>query len=125
MLDGHDESRSAIAALRSAPVAVSFLNGGEAPVFAYALDRRNLLTLATGGQKGACHHRYTVNEYSACAAGRVVTSTLGSGQIEVLAQHIEQELARLESELARAAVDAKFYEFFFQFRFSFRLLPSS
>src|ERR1019366_1743328 len=46
-LHGHDESRSAEAALRAAPVAVSFLNRRQAAMLAHALDGRDLLLLAT------------------------------------------------------------------------------
>src|ERR1700733_1795885 len=113
MLDGHNESRSTVTALCSAPVAVSFLNCRETAVLAHALDRRNFLTFATSRQQRARHHRNTVDEYSAGAARGVVTAALGSGEVEVLPQYIEQQFARLECELVSAAVNAKFYEFFF------------
>ena len=105
MLDGHDKSWSAIATLRSAPIAIGFLNGGKASMLTHTLDRRNFLSLTTGGQQCARHHGDTVNQHSACAAGGVVAAAFGSGELDILTKHIEQQFAGLEGELMRAAVD--------------------
>src|SRR5580658_7439044 len=106
MFNSHNESRSAIAALRSTPVTIGFLNGGEPSVFTHSLNRRDFLTFTAGRKEGARHHRNAVHEHRAGAAGGIVTAALGSGQVDILTQHIKQQLAGLECELARAAVDS-------------------
>src|SRR5579872_1003215 len=65
----HHETRRAVATLRSAPVAVSFLDGGEAAMLADAFDRGDLLAFATGGEYGAGEHGDAVDLNRAGAAG--------------------------------------------------------
>ena len=110
---GHHESRSAESALRAAEIAISLLQCRQPAVVGDAFDGGDLLPLATGRQHGAREHGHAVDLHRAGAAGGVVASPLGAGQIEVLAQDVEQQLVRLDGQLVSASVNAKFNEFFF------------
>ena len=103
---GHHESGSAEAALRAAKIAVGLLQRGQPAVVGDAFDGGDLLPLATGRQHGAREHGDAVHLHRACAAGRIVTAALGAGQVEVLAQNIEQQLVRLDRQFVGASVDA-------------------
>src|SRR5690242_20770873 len=111
----HDEAGGAVAALGAAPVTISLLNGGQAAVFAHPFHGGDLLLLAAGGQQRAGKHRDTLHLHRAGAAGGVVAAALRPGEAQVLAQHVEQQLAGLERQLVGATVDAKGDEFFFHF----------
>ena len=88
-------------------------------MFAHALDRGDLLAFTTGRKQGAGQHRDAIHQHRAGAAGRIVAAALGAGKIEILTQDVEQQLARLDGQLVRATVDAKFDEFFFHCLFWF------
>src|SRR5258708_31002006 len=109
----HHEAGGAEAALGASPVAVGFLDCSQRPVLAYAFDGGDLLAFATGGEHGARKHRSAVNQHGAGAAGGVVASALGAGEVEFPAQRIEQESVRLDGDLVRARVDAELEELFF------------
>src|SRR5207248_10648030 len=68
MLYRHDESRRAEATLRTAPVAISFLNRRQAAVLTDAFDRGNLVPFATGREHGAREHGSTVKQHRASTA---------------------------------------------------------
>src|SRR5581483_637272 len=106
----------AVSTLRSAPVPISFLNGGEAAVLAHALDGCDLLALATCCQQRARQHGRAVNQHRASTAGRVIAAALRAGKLQVLSQGVKQELARLDTSLVTAAVYFEFDQFLFHFQ---------
>src|SRR6202142_776582 len=109
----HHEAGGAEAALGASPVAVGFLDCGQLAVLAHAFDGGDLLAFATGGEHGAGEHRRAVNKNGAGAAGGVVASALGAGEIEFNAERVEQESIRLDGDLVRAGVDAELEELLF------------
>ena len=110
MFDRHHEAGGAEAALGASPVAVGFLDGGQRAVLAYAFDGGDLLAFATGGEHGAGEHGRAVNQHRAGAAGGVVASALGSGEIELHAEGVEQKFIWLDGDLVCPAVDADLEE---------------
>src|SRR5579862_2204910 len=113
MSDGHHESGSAISALRAAPVAIGFLNGCQAAVFADSFNRRDLLPLAARGKYRAREHRSAVDEHGTGAARGVIASALGSSQPKILTKCVEQQFAGLDCQLAGAAINAEFDKLLF------------
>jgi len=113
VFDRHDEARRAETALCTSPIAVSFLDRGQAAVFTHAFDGRDLLPFATGREHGAGKHRDAIHLHGARSAGRVVTATLGASKLQVQTQSVQQKRAGLECKLMGPAVDAEFDEFFF------------
>ena len=81
MFDRHHESGSAEATLRTSPVAVGFLDGGQRSVFTDAFDSGNLLAFATCGQHCAREHGRAVNQNRASSAGGIVAAALGAGEL--------------------------------------------
>src|SRR5262249_37872588 len=110
-LHGHHETRRAVPTLGAAPIAVSLLYGSQTPVLTYALNSGNDLPFAASCQQSTGEHGYTIHQHRARAAGRVVTATLRAGQIEILAQYIEKELAGLDRHLAQPSVYLEFNQF--------------
>ena len=74
----------------------------------YAFHGSDLLFLAAGGQQRTGKHGRTVYQHRAGAAGRIVAPTLGAGELKVLAQDLQQHLARRNRQLSHAAVDFQF-----------------
>ncbi len=54
-----------------------------------------------------------VDQHRTRATRRIVTSALRSGELEILAQSIEQKLAGFDGKFLRAPVDFEFDQFFF------------
>src|SRR5205814_10592743 len=113
MLYSHDEARRAETALCAAPIAISLLDRGQAAVFAHAFNGCDLESFTTGGQHRARKHWSAIDLYRASSAGRIVTSALCAGKLQVSTQCVQQERARLDSELMSTTVNPKFDEFFF------------
>lgn len=90
----------------------------------HAFDRSDLALLTACRQHGAGQHGHAVNLYSTGATGGIITATLGSGKLQLLAQAVEQQLAGFDRNLMRAAIDAKLYELFGH-EDSYELLASS
>ena len=111
-LHRHDETRRAVPALRSAPIAICLLNRRQTPMLADALNRRDLLPLAAGGQQRTRHHGHAIHQHRASAARRIITSALRSSQSKTLPQHVEQQRAGLNRNLVRAPVDSEFDKLF-------------
>src|SRR5258708_3332143 len=112
------ETRSAIAALCSAPIAIGFLDGGERTVLCNAFYRGDLRSAilicgSTHGLHGAAQRRRSVHQDGTGPAGRIIASTLGAGQLQLLPQNVQQQGVRLRRQFVAAAVHAKLDEFFF------------
>src|SRR5579872_981540 len=61
-LHRHNEAGGTVAALRSTPVAISFLDCGKAAMFADSFDRGDLLPFATSCQQRTRHHGNPIDE---------------------------------------------------------------
>ena len=71
---------------------------------AEALDGRDLVALGVGGEHQAGLDRLAVEEHRAGAAGAAVADLLGAGEVEVVAQRVEQRHPRLDGHLPHRAV---------------------
>src|SRR5689334_16008378 len=71
------------------------------------LDRRHLVPLAGHGQGQAGEHPPAIDPDRAGAAGALVAALLGAGEVEVLAQRVEQAHPGLEGDRVRPAVDGQ------------------
>ena len=69
-----------------------------------AFDRRDLVAVVHGGEAQARIHAPAVDMHRARAALAVVASFLRSGQMQVLAEAIEQRRARIELQIVLLAV---------------------
>jgi hypothetical protein len=118
-LHSHDEAGSAEAALRSAPIPVGLLNRGQTSVLADALDCRDFLAFATGGEQSARHHRDAVDQNGARATGRIIAAALRARKIEFLPQNVQQNGTRLDRHFVSPSINAEFDEFFFHESFQF------
>ena len=70
-----------------------------------ALDRRHLVAVGLDGEDGAGLHRLAVEEHGAGPARGGVAADHGSGQPELLAQEVDEELSRLDLRRVALAVD--------------------
>ena len=68
-----------------------------------------VISIAVGlhGEHQAGAHRLAVEQHRAGAADAVLAAGMGAGEPELLAQAVEQGLARLDLDGVRAAVDGK------------------
>ncbi len=72
-----------------------------------ALDRRDVEAVLGDGEQQARVRALAVDEDGARAALPVVATLLGSGEPEVLAQHVEEGRARIEVQPVLGVVDAE------------------
>jgi len=113
MLYRHHEAGGAETALRASPVTVSFLDSGQSAVLADTFDRGDLLAFAACCQHSAGKGRHAINQNSAGATGGIITSALGAGELQVLAERIEQQAIGHDRQLMRAAIHSEFEKLFF------------
>ena len=103
----HQDARRAIAALRAAQVGERGLQRVQRRPAGEAFDRLDGLALAFDRQHEAGEQRLSVHQHGARAALAQFAAVLGAGQVEVLAQHLEQRLVRREQQFRVLAVDAQ------------------
>src|SRR5207244_8646084 len=72
---------------------------------AQAFDRRDFAAFGFDGEQGTGINRVAVHQYRASAAGAPVADLLATGEIEPVAQRVEQRHARLKVQPAALAVD--------------------
>src|SRR6185312_12651865 len=102
---GHDEARSAEAALLGVVLYEGGLDRAERAGPAEALDRLNGCVLSGDRQDAAGVDGVAVEQNRAGAAGAAIADALGARQLELVAQGVEQSRARLQQEVHRLAVD--------------------
>src|ERR1700691_464481 len=100
----HDESGRAVAALLPVVVDESFRDRVRLAA-RNTFDSHNVYALGVDGQNRAAIYGFSVEDHGAGAAGGPVADPLGAGQLQVVAQRIEQRDARLQVEVLRFAVD--------------------
>ena len=99
---GYQHARRAKAALVSAMLQKSFLQGIELTVgFAQAFDRHDLAARGRDGQYQARQHRLPVHLHGARAAFADTAAVLSAGQLEVLTQHVQQQVVGCHPNVAR------------------------
>ena len=95
----------AVAALGGAQLGEGLLQRVEPAAVGHALDGLDLASLALDGQRQAGEHRLAVDQHGARAALAQLAAVLGAGEVELLAQHLEQGLVRRREDIALFPVD--------------------
>src|SRR5262249_49152690 len=102
----HDHAGRAEAALKPVHLAKAFLQGGQRAVGSgHAFDRQDLGAIGLDGEHGAGLHRLAVEVHRAGAAMAGLAADMRAGQVELLAQEMDQQRARFDEGLDRLAVD--------------------
>ena len=102
----HDHAGRAIAALQAVHLAEALLQGVQRAVRrGDALDGHDAGLVGLHGEYGAGLHRTAVEVDGACAAMAGLAADMQAGQPELLAQEMNEQGARLDRGLDRAAVD--------------------
>ena len=102
---GHDEPRGAVAALEAVLLVERLLDGVHRPVRRQAFNGRNLVAVRLDAEQRAGLHGLAVQQHRAGAAAGCVAADVCAGQAELLAQNVDEELARLEVEDVLCPVD--------------------
>ena len=82
-------------------------------MLAHAFHSGDFLALAAGSEQCAREHGRAVNQNRTCAAGRIVASAFGAGELQIQAQRVQQKPIRLDCQLMGTAVDAEFEKLLF------------
>ena len=101
----HDHARRAIAALQAVLFPEALLHRMQLPFRREAFDRRHRRAVGLHREDRARLRAPAVDEHGARAALARVTADMGSGEIEMLAQEMHEQRARLDVRLAHLAVD--------------------
>src|SRR5262249_15250543 len=102
----HDHPRGAEPALKRVAVPECLLERVQLAVVCEALDRRDLGAVGLHGENGAGLHRAAVEMNRASAARGGVAADLRPGEIQIVAEEIDEQRARLDLRLVPHAVDA-------------------
>jgi hypothetical protein len=102
-----DHARRAVAALQGVVLVERLLDWMEIAVVGKPFDRGHLKPVRLNPEHGAGLHRLAVHEHGAGAARGRVAADIRPGQSETVAQHVDEELTRLQVELVASAVDSK------------------
>ncbi len=106
-LGGDEEPGRAVAALRRPEVGEGLLQRMQPALGAEAFDGHDLAAAALDAQHQARQHRPAVQQHGAGAALAELAPVLGAAEIQVLTQHLEQRLVRVERDVVRFAVDGE------------------
>ena len=104
---GHDLPGRAIAALERIALDEGGLQRVELVALGQAFDRRDLAAFHQGGERQAGLHALAVHQHRAGAALAEAAALLRAGQMQVLAQGVEQRGARIERQPMLGSVDAQ------------------
>src|SRR5262249_31298788 len=94
--DGHDHAGGAEAALQAVLLVKRLLHGMEVTVPVEALDRCDLSAVGLDCKDGARLHGASVEMDGAGAANGRVAADLRAGEIEVVAEKVDEQRARLD-----------------------------
>ena len=89
-------ARSAIATLQRVGFEESFLQGMQLPILFHALDRRDLLPTDSLDRRHTGTHHDAFDEHATRAALRFAASIFRSGQVQMIAQNVEQRRLRID-----------------------------
>src|SRR5947209_4726957 len=95
-LTSHHKSGSTETALLRVVVNKGLLDRMELSILRQAFNRGDLMGLCVNGQHRAGINRFAVQMHRTCAAGATVAHALGAGQVELVAQSVEQCDPRFE-----------------------------
>src|SRR5439155_11656803 len=98
--------RRAVAALEAVLVRERSLERRQLPVRGEAFDGDDLRPVGLDGEEHAALHRASVHQDRAGAAVAGVAADVGAGQVEVVANEVDEQLARLDLALIALAVDS-------------------
>src|SRR3990172_142456 len=87
----HHHARSAVAALQTVLLHEAFLDGVEVSVLGQTLHRRDLGAVGLDREHGATLDRASVHEHGAGAAGSRVAADVRSGEVQLLADEVDEE----------------------------------
>src|SRR5690606_24354208 len=105
---GRDQHpRRADAALERRMLEEFLLQRMELGAFRHALDRLDRLAVHLGAEDEAGAHQAAVDRHAARAAIAARAALLGAGEVELVAQHVEQRLLRLAQVFDGIAVDRR------------------
>jgi hypothetical protein len=80
-------------------------------VLSHAFNRRDLLAFTAGGEHRAREHRRAVNQNCTSSAGGIIAAAFRAGELQVLAESVEQNPIGLERKLMRAIIDPELNNF--------------
>src|SRR3954471_9338829 len=101
----HDHPGRAVAALQRVVLLERALHRVQLAVRRETLDRRDLVAVRLDGEQRARLHRLAVEMDGASTAGRRVAADVRAGEVQLLAQRVDEELPGLDLELSANAVD--------------------
>ena len=104
-LGRHDKAWCAESALLRVVINESLLDGIKFAGLAQAFNGRDLRALRIDGQNRAGIDGFAVQMDGAGAAGPAIAHALGSGQVKLIAQRVQQRDSRLQLCLELLAVD--------------------
>src|SRR5262249_32091492 len=104
-LRGKQHARRAIAALQRVACDERLLQIGDLVGVGHAFDRVDAGSIALHGQHQAAAHYDTVHAHTAGAAHAMLAADMAAGEREVLAQKVDQRLARIDAFAHLFAVD--------------------
>src|SRR4029079_7151069 len=104
---GEHHARRAEAALQAVLLHEALLDGIEHPVALEALNGRDLVARSACRQHRARLHRLAVHQHDARAAVGRVAAPVRAGQVEVVADEVDEQRARLDVGAALLAVDGQ------------------
>src|SRR5262245_31809356 len=104
---GHDEAGSAEPALLRVVIPEGLLDRMELAVLFETFDCSNLFALRLDRQRRAGIDGFAVHDHRAGAAGGAVADAFGAGDVQIVAQRVEQRHSRFDAHLFRSAVDVE------------------
>src|SRR5580698_131405 len=103
----HQKTRRAIAALQAVIVDEGLLQHRQLVAVGKALDGADFLALRLNGEHQAGAHRLVVDNYGTGAADAVLAADMGASLAAIVADGVDQRLARLDADRIIAAVDGE------------------
>src|SRR5437763_2488679 len=88
LIGGHQEARRTEATLEAMLLPESLLERMHLPVASQAFHRHHLVTVGLHCKHQARAHALSIHQHGTGAAGTVFAAQIGSGQSQILAQHI-------------------------------------
>ena len=89
---GDQNPWGAVSALSGPEICECFLQGVKVVTLHHSLDGENLAALALSGQFKTAENRLAIDQDRACSALSQLTTMLGPGQLELLAQNFQQRM---------------------------------
>ena len=104
---GDEEAGRTDAALQGGAFQKALLERVQVAVLGEAFDRFDLGPFGFDREDQAAVHRQAVHEHGARAAVAVVAAFLRAGQVQRIAEHLQEALPRLAEEFGGFAVDGR------------------